>query len=70
MVRLIPLALSESMCTLNVADRAERARHRLAAIAERRADDGHDAAIALDGHVAELAQVDDERFEVARRRRS
>ena len=54
----------------HVAERGERARHRRACVAEARADERDDAAIALDRHVAERAQVDEQRLEVRRRRRS
>ena len=53
----------------DVAERAERARHRLAAVGDRAADHRDDPAIALDRHVAERAQVGDDRLEAATDRR-
>ena len=53
----------------HVAERAERAGHRLAAVGDRSADHRDDPAVSLDRHVAERAEIADDRLEAARRRR-
>src|SRR5688500_1664950 len=47
-------------------ERTEGSRHRRGAVADAGADNGENAAVARDGDVAHLAEVDDERVQVLR----
>ena len=69
-VRLMPLALSESMCTRRSPSAPSARAIAVAAVAQPGADDGDDAAIALDGHVAERARGPRRAPRAATRRRS